>query len=187
MNNLHPVIHQTNTRACVPVVLLLDNIRSAYNVGSIFRTADAAGVQKLYLCGITPKGHQIKVRKTALGAEEVVPWEHSWDGVSVVRKLKAQGYRVVGAETLPGAVDIFEWSVRFPACIVLGNEVSGIQPELQQECEEFIKIPMLGIKQSINVAVAAGVICYEVLRQFRSRVRRNLEQVPAVGAVASAG
>ncbi len=151
----------------LPVAILLDNIRSAYNAGSFFRTADAAGIEKLYLCGITGTPDKNGIRKTALGAEETVPWEHSWDAVSVARGLIERGYQIAAIETTVHAVDLFDWQPRFPVCLVFGHEVDGIRPELAALCDTHVRIPMLGRKHSLNVATAGGVVLYELLRKYR--------------------
>jgi 23S rRNA (guanosine2251-2'-O)-methyltransferase len=151
----------------LPVCVLLDNIRSQYNAGSFFRTADAAGIDKLFLCGITGCPPAKTISKTALGAEDRVPWEHSWQPLDVISGLRERGFEIVAIETGAGSVDLFEWRPRFPVCVVFGNEVDGISPEVLDVCESRIRIPMLGLKHSLNVAVAGGIVIYELLRHFR--------------------
>jgi len=152
------------------VVVLLDNVRSLYNTGSILRTADAAGVERVVLCGITPRpdqgGRQRRaIAKTALGAEESVAWEYQADTGAALRALTADGYRIVALETSPAAVDLFTWSPDWPVCLVLGHERVGISDELAPLLlNTVIRIPMLGRKGSLNVATAAGVALYELLR-----------------------
>ena len=111
----------------LPVALLLDNVRSMYNVGAFFRTADAAAVEKLYLTGITSYPPKNAIRKTALGAEETVAWEHDWDSVRVLDALRARGYELAAVETSVHAVDLFDWTPRFPVCVIFGHEVEGIR------------------------------------------------------------
>ena len=152
----------------LPVSVLLDNVRSLYNVGSFFRTADAARIEKLYLCGITGRPPHAGIRKTALGAEETVAWEHSWDAAPTLYSLRQSGVEIAAVETTVHAVDLFDWTPRFPVCVVFGNEVDGIQPELSALCDTHVRIPMLGSKQSLNVATAAGVVIYELLRKYRA-------------------
>jgi len=152
------------------VVVLLDNIRSLYNTGSILRTADAAGVERVVLCGITPRpdqgGRQRRaIAKTALGAEHSVPWEYQPDARAALLSLTERGYHPVAVETSPNAVDLFEWTPRWPVCLVFGHEVDGVSSELSAHVEAVIRIPMLGEKRSLNVATAAGVVLYELLRQ----------------------
>jgi 23S rRNA (guanosine2251-2'-O)-methyltransferase len=151
----------------LPVCVLLDNIRSQYNVGSFFRTADAAGIEKLILCGITGCPPAKTISKTALGAEDRVPWEHSWRPLDVTGDLRERGFEIVAIETSAGSVDLFDWRPRFPVCAVFGNEVDGISPEVLDVCESRIRIPMLGLKHSLNVAVAGGIVIYELLRNHR--------------------
>jgi tRNA G18 (ribose-2'-O)-methylase SpoU len=151
----------------LPVSILLDNVRSLYNVGSFFRTADAAAIEKLYLCGITGRPPHKALTKTALGAEESVAWEHTWDPVSLARSLHARGFELAAIETSVHAVDLFDWQPRFPVCLVFGHETDGVRPELLALCDTHIRIPMLGRKHSLNVATAGGVVMYELLRKFR--------------------
>ena len=151
----------------LPVSVLLDNVRSMYNVGSFFRTADAAGVEKLHLCGITAAPPKRAIAKTALGAEETVAWDHTWDAASVSRSLHERGFEIAAIETSAHAVDLFDWQPRFPVCIVFGHEVDGIRPELLETCDTHIRIPMLGRKHSLNVATAGGVVIFELLRKYR--------------------
>ncbi|MBL8231234.1 MAG: RNA methyltransferase [Bryobacterales bacterium] len=151
----------------LPVSVLLDNVRSLYNVGSFFRTADAAAVEKLYLCGITGTPPKKALTKTALGSEEHVPWEHSWQPLEVARSLHDRGFELAAIETSVHAVDVFDWQPRFPVCLVFGHETDGVQPELLALCDTHIRIPMLGRKHSLNVATAGGVVIYELLRKFR--------------------
>lgn len=152
------------------VVIVLDNIRSLYNTGSILRTADASGVERVVLCGITPRpdqgGRQRRaIAKTALGAEDSVAWEYQPDPHAALQSLAAQGYQLVAVETSPNAVNLFEWTPRWPVCVVFGHEVDGVSSHLEAHVETVIRIPMLGQKRSLNVATAAGVVLYELLRQ----------------------
>jgi 23S rRNA (guanosine2251-2'-O)-methyltransferase len=151
----------------LPVRVLLDNVRSLYNVGSFFRTADAASIEKLHLCGITGRPPKKALTKTALGAEETVPWEHAWEAAPVLRALREQGYELAAIETSSHAVDLFDWAPRFPVCVIFGHEVDGIQPEISALSDTHVRIPMLGVKHSLNVATAGGVVLYELLRKYR--------------------
>jgi tRNA G18 (ribose-2'-O)-methylase SpoU len=152
----------------LPVAVLLDNVRSMYNVGAFFRTADAAGVEKLLLAGITSYPPKNGIRKTALGAEETVPWEHAWDPLPMLDRLRARGFELAAIETSMHAVDLFDWTPAFPVCIVFGHETDGIRPEVSERCDTHVRIPMLGRKHSLNVATAGGVVLYELLRKFRA-------------------
>lgn len=152
------------------MVVLLDNIRSLYNTGSILRTADAAGVERVVLCGITPRPDQGSrqrraIAKTALGAEDSVPWEHQPDTGTALARLMADGYQAVAVEPSPDAINLFEWTPRWPVCLVFGHERNGISSTLAPQVELVVRIPMLGHKRSLNVATAAGVVLYELLRR----------------------
>ena len=152
------------------VVVVLDNIRSLYNTGSIFRTADACGIEKIVLCGITPRpdqgGRQRRaIAKTALGAENSVPWEYHDDSRTALRKLIAEGYHAVVVENSDDAVNLFEWTPAWPVCLVFGHERVGVSPDLATLVDTVIRIPMFGQKRSLNVATAAGVVLYDLLRR----------------------
>ncbi|HEY1242251.1 MAG TPA: TrmH family RNA methyltransferase [Bryobacteraceae bacterium] len=153
----------------LPVCVLLDNVRSLYNVGAFFRTADATQIEQLYLCGITGRPPKRAITKTALGAEESVRWEHAWEPVPVAEQLRGRGYEIAAIETAVHAVDLFEWQPRFPVCVLFGHEVDGLRPELSERADTHVRIPMLGGKHSLNVATAGGVVLYELLRKYRAR------------------
>jgi 23S rRNA (guanosine2251-2'-O)-methyltransferase len=152
----------------LPVVILLDNVRSMYNVGAFFRTADAASIEKLCLCGITARPPKRAIAKTALGAEETVPWEHAWEPLPLIETLRARGHEIAAVETSVHAVDLFDWQPRFPVCLVFGHEVDGIRPGISALCDTHVRIPMLGTKHSLNVATAGGIVTYELLRKYRA-------------------
>jgi len=156
----------------LPVSVLLDNVRSGYNVGAFFRTADAVALEKLYLCGITGKPPNTEIHKTALGAEDSVAWEHSWDAPGVIRQLRQREVEVVAIETSVHAIDLFDWKPRFPICVIFGHEVEGVGQELSAMCDTHIRLPMLGRKHSLNVATAGGVVLYELLRKYRRMAER---------------
>ncbi len=142
------------------IVLVLDNIRSLYNVGSMFRSADGFGVSRIYLCGITGTPDQHGVQKVALGAENSVPWEKRGATWTVIEELKRAGYAAVGLERAPDAVDLAGFRPRFPLALVVGNEVRGLTPALRRRLDAVVAIPMSGVKESFNVAVACGVALY---------------------------
>lgn len=152
----------------LPVSVMLNNVRSLYNVGSFFRTADAAGIERLYLGGITGYPPKKELTKTALGAEEKVPWEHSWHPVEILKNLRQRDFEIAAIETSVHAVDLFDWTPRWPVCVLFGHEVDGVQTELLSYCDTHIRIPMLGSKHSLNVATAGGVVMYELLRKYRN-------------------
>lgn len=151
----------------LPVSLLLDNIRSMYNVGSIFRTADGAGVEALYLSGITARPPKKEISKTALGAEDSVLWHPSENAIETVDTLRHRGYEIAAIETAVTAVDIFDWQPRWPLLLLFGHEVEGINEDLLARCDTFVRLPMLGIKHSLNVSSAASIVLYELLRKYR--------------------
>jgi 23S rRNA (guanosine2251-2'-O)-methyltransferase len=152
----------------LPVAVLLDNVRSMYNVGAFFRTADGIGIEKLYLCGITAYPPKKAISKTALGAEETVAWEHGWDGHEMINSLRGKGYEIAAIETSLHSVDLFDWRPNFPVCVMFGHEVDGIRPEMLALADTHVRIPMLGQKHSLNVATAGGVVMYELLRKYRA-------------------
>src|SRR5437588_584192 len=119
----------------IPVSVLLDNVRSMYNVGSFFRTMDAAGCDRLYLCGITARPPKRAIAKTALGSEETVAWEYHGDPVALAHDLRARNLEVAAIETTPHAVDLFDWQPRFPVCLLFGHEVDGLNPQLLEACD----------------------------------------------------
>ena len=151
----------------LPVTVLLDNVRSMYNVGAFFRTADAAGIEKLLLGGITAYPPKHAITKTALGAEERVAWDHGWDAVQLLEGARARGCEIAAIETSPRSIDLFDWRPRFPVCLLFGHEVDGLQQRLLDRADTFVCLPMLGAKHSVNVATAGGVVLYELLRKYR--------------------
>lgn len=152
----------------LPASIVLKNVRSMYNVGSFFRTADASGAAKLCLCGITASPPKHAISKTALGAEEVVPWEHTWDAAGLVRRLRAEGCEIAAIETSLHAVDLFDWQPKFPVALLFGHETDGLTAELSAMADTHVRIPMLGKKHSLNVATAGGVVLFELLRKYRA-------------------
>ena len=154
--------------AKLPVTVLLDNVRSMYNVGSFFRTVDAAAAESLILTGITAFPPQPGIAKTALGAEESVRWEQGPDAAPLIERLRTRNYQIAAIETTPYAVDLFHWNPAFPVCIVFGHEVDGIRPDISALCDVHIRIPMLGRKHSLNVATAGGVVLFELLRKYQA-------------------
>ncbi|MDE2027916.1 MAG: RNA methyltransferase [Candidatus Omnitrophica bacterium] len=151
----------------LPVCVVLNNIRSLHNVGTIFRTADGAGVSKIWLCGITGYPPQGGIAKTALGAENHVPWEYRESIVGLVQELKEQGYQIVLLEQMKGSINHDIFKPRFPVCLVIGNEVSGVADALPDLCDAAIEIEMDGIKNSLNVAVAFGIAAYRLRSAFK--------------------
>ena len=152
----------------LPVVVLLENVRSLYNVGAFFRTADAVRLRRLILGGITGHPPQRMISKTALGAEETVRWEHTWNPGETVCCLRDAGYEIAAIETSVHALDLFDWQPRFPVCILFGHEADGLTAEMAALADTHVRIPMLGRKHSLNVATAGGVVLYELLRKYKA-------------------
>lgn len=157
----------------LPATLLLDNIRSMYNVGSFFRTADGAGVERLLLSGITARPPKTAISKTALGAEERVCWEPVDDVAATVEQLRQNNYEIAAIETSDRAVDIFDWRPRFPVCVLFGHEVDGLSTDLLGACDTHVRLPMLGLKHSLNVSCAGAIVMYELLRKYRILYARS--------------
>ena len=147
------------------IVLVLDNVRSAHNVGSAFRTSDAFGVDKVYLCGICPVPPSAELRKVALGAEEVVPSEHVDDAVDLVHRLQSAGYTVIAVEQTVNSVklDAFRREPGARYALVFGNEVDGVQQDVVDACNFSLEIPQVGTKHSLNVSVSVGVVLWGMI------------------------
>ena len=145
------------------VILILDNIRSMYNVGAIFRTADAAKVEKLYLCGITATPPRKEIEKTALKTIEYVPWEKCDDTIKLIQNLKNQGVQIVALEQTDNSINYKDFNFKKPVAIILGHEVDGVSDNLLQFCDGAVEIPMHGIANSLNVATAAGIILFHLI------------------------
>jgi len=143
-------------------ILVLPNIRSGHNVGAIFRTADGAGVDKLYITGYTPCPPHVQIDKVSLGAEKWMPWEYRKQTGMLLKELHKMGYNIVALEQTKTSQNIFNWSPKFPIALVLGNEKTGVSKSLLKYCDELVEIPMLGKKKSLNVSVAAGIAMYTI-------------------------
>jgi tRNA G18 (ribose-2'-O)-methylase SpoU len=156
----------------VPVCVVLENVRSLYNVGSFFRTGDAAGIEELHLTGYTGYPPHRGIAKVALGAEDKLPWSRSAESLPLLSKLRAEGRQIAVLETVPRAVDLFDWIPVFPLAIVFGNEVEGVTPAVSEQADVHVRVPMLGAKQSLNVAVVGGVVLFELLRKYRAMHER---------------
>lgn len=149
------------------LIVVCDNIRSALNVGAVFRSSDALGVSKIFLSGITPTPDDKKVAKTALGAEKTVEWEHVWNTVETLKRLKKEGYEIVSLEEARGAVWYFDVKLPKKMCLILGNEVDGVSREVLKMSNVITKIPMLRTKESLNVATAFAVAGFDFLRRSK--------------------
>jgi tRNA G18 (ribose-2'-O)-methylase SpoU len=149
-----------------PVSIILEDVRSALNVGAIFRTCDAVLAEQLFLTGITPYPPHNKIPKTALGATETVPWLYSKDRMAIVNDLSTK-MSLVALEITNEAIDLYDYKFPDKVGIVLGNEISGISKEVIEKCVAVIKIPMYGQKESLNVATSCGIVLYEIIRQWK--------------------
>jgi tRNA G18 (ribose-2'-O)-methylase SpoU len=152
----------------LPVSILLHDVRSMYNVGAFFRAADGAAIERLLLSGITARPPKSAISKTALGAETHVRWEPVESAAATAAALRSEGYELAAIETTLRAVDIFDWQPRFPVCVFFGHEVDGLDPDLLAFCDNHVRIPMLGLKHSLNVASAGAIVMYELLRKYHT-------------------
>ena len=151
----------------LPAYVVLNSIRSNYNVGSIFRTSDGAQIKKLFLCGYTPHPPKKEILKTALGSTESVAWEYVKDPKEILLKLKSQGVKICALELTDSSKNYYEISEKdFPLCLLVGNEITGVSQELLDMCDFSVEIPQYGIKQSLNVAVAYGIAIFELRKIF---------------------
>ena len=164
--NSSPSSDEVKKKRRRPVRVLLDNIRSLYNVGSIFRTSDAAGVEKIYLCGLTGKPPRAEIHKSALGAEQSVDWEYHNNPVKIIRQLKSEGYKIVVLEHTDQPKNFQQTKYEFPLCLIVGHEIVGVADEILELADYAIEIPMFGVKQSLNVAVAFGIAIYEIVKKW---------------------
>lgn len=148
--------------AKLPIVVVLDDVRSLNNIGSMFRTADAFLIEKIYLCGITATPPSPEIHKTALGAEDSVEWEYVTDAVSLVDRLKSEGYTVCAIEQVNGSVNMLDFAVdkEKKYAVILGNEVKGINQEVVDKVDYCIELPQYGTKHSLNVSITAGIVMW---------------------------
>ena len=144
--------------------LIAHNIRSLYNIGTFFRTSDALGISKIYLSGYSGKPPQAGIAKVALGAENVVPWEHYKNISQLIKKLKKDGVKIVALELDKKAINYLDFKPEFPLALLLGNEVRGVSSTLLKKADEVIYLPMKGIKESLNVGIAMAVASYQINR-----------------------
>ncbi len=152
-----------------PIAVVLDDVRSIYNVGSIFRTSDAARVEQLYLTGITGTPAHRGLHKTALGAQDTVAWQYAPEAAPVLRRLRAEGYTLAVLEITDTPTPTTAVTPEhFPLCLVVGNELTGVRDELVALADLALEIPQYGAKQSLNVAVAYGVAVFDLVRRYRS-------------------
>lgn len=146
------------------IFVLLENVRSLYNVGAIFRTADGAGVSRIFLSGITGRPPHREIRKVALGAEENIPWEYHPNSIKLIERLKKGKVQIVVLESTEISILYDEPNYQFPLCLVVGHEFHGVSEEVIRRADILVKIPMKGMKISLNVAVAFGIAVYEIIK-----------------------
>lgn len=161
----------------LPLVVVLDNVRSQHNVGAVFRTADAMRIERVVLCGICCCPPNAEIHKTALGAEDSVEWSYYKETLEAVRDLQAQGYTVYAVEQAHDSVTLEEISLQLSAvscpkiAVILGHEVFGVQQEVVDQCTQCIEIPQYGTKHSMNVSVTAGIVLYRLACSLRHATR----------------
>jgi tRNA G18 (ribose-2'-O)-methylase SpoU len=165
--------HSYDAIDVLPVVFMLERVRSLYNVGAFFRTAEAVRLESLILVGITATPPDARIAKTALGAESIVRWAHWAEARDPLDQLRARGFEIAVLDTVAPALDLFDWRPRFPVCVVFGHEVDGVRRETIARADVRVRIPMLGVKHSLNVATAGGVVAYELLRKYRAMIARR--------------
>jgi len=149
----------------LPVVVVLDNVRSLHNVGSVFRTSDAFLIEAIYLCGITATPPQAEIHKTALGAEDTVEWHYFEHTLDAVHQLKQKSYRILAVEQAENSIPLNEFPFENQRyALIFGNEVKGIDQTVMDDCGACIEIPQFGTKHSLNVSVAAGIVIWEIFK-----------------------
>lgn len=152
----------------IPLVIILDNIRSQHNIGSVFRTSDAFRIEKIYLCGITATPPHREIHKAALGSTESVDWQYVENTSTLIQQLKEEGYTIFAIEQAEGSilVDDFQYDYAAPLAIVFGNEVNGVDEEVMELVDGSIEIPQYGTKHSLNISVSAGIVIWELFKRF---------------------
>jgi len=152
-----------------PFVIVLDNVRSNFNVGSVFRTGDAFLVERIYLCAITSKPPHREITQTALGATESVEWKYFSNTIDAVKELKDLGFMIVGIEQAEGSVPLADFEVKsgLRYALIFGHEVYGVEQDILDECDHVIEIPQFGTKHSFNIAVSAGIVLWELNKSLR--------------------
>ncbi len=153
----------------IPITVVLDNVRSLNNIGSIFRSSDAFLIEKINLCGITAKPPHKDIQKTALGATESVEWEHQGKTIECIKKLKKEGYFCVAIEQTEDSISLENFKIKkqHKIAVIFGNEVKGVQQIVIDQCDACIEIPQLGTKHSLNIAVSAGIVLWELFKGMK--------------------
>jgi tRNA G18 (ribose-2'-O)-methylase SpoU len=153
----------------LPVVVVLDNVRSMHNVGSVFRTGDGFSIERLYLCGITAQPPHREIEKTALGATQSVDWVHFTETVDAVKSLKAEGYRIIAIEQASGSIMLNSYLPQSDQkyALIFGNEVNGVSEEVMKTIDECVEIPQFGTKHSFNIVISAGIVLWDFFAKLR--------------------
>lgn len=167
LNRLSPEEFEESKKT--PIVVVLDNVRSLHNVGSVFRTADAFLVEAIYLCGITSTPPHAEIHKTALGAEDTVKWEYVEDTTEVLQSLKEQNFTICAVEQAEGSTCLSDFKINKnqKTAIIFGNEVKGVQQKVIDCCDACIEIPQYGTKHSFNISVSAGIVMWELFKKLQ--------------------
>jgi tRNA G18 (ribose-2'-O)-methylase SpoU len=152
-----------------PIIVVLDNIRSLNNIGSVFRTSDAFLIEKIYLCGITAKPPHKEIHKTALGATETVDWEYVEDTLDLIKKLKKEGIKVASVEQAENSIMLNDFNIKpnQKYAVVFGNEVKGVQQSVVSASDYCVEIPQFGTKHSLNISVSCGVVLWDLFKKFK--------------------
>ena len=161
-----PSVEELKTLPRNPIIAIVENIRSMHNVGSIFRSSDGARIEELLLTGFTPLPPRPEITKTALGSTESVPWKYVKNSKEKINELKQKGYTIYTIEQTTKSRIYTEVKYKFPACLIMGNEVDGISDEIIELADYSVEIPMLGVKHSLNVSVAYGIMVYDMLAKY---------------------
>lgn len=170
-----PTIDELSPMERFPICCLVENVRSLHNVGSIFRTSDAVRLERLYLTGFTGFPPRREIEKSALGATETVPWVHSQNTNKIIQELKQKNIKLIALEHTSESKPYYEIKYDYPVCLLLGNEVDGLSEETVSLADQSIEIPMFGLKQSLNVSVAYGVVIFHILEQYLHTMNNSNE------------
>ena len=166
LNRLNVADYHNVTK--LPIIIVLDNVRSMENVGAFFRTADAFRIEAIFLCGITARPPHREIHKTALGAEESVSWRYFETTVEACEHLKAEGYCIFAVEQVESSIKLDDFTAPEKSAYIFGNEVDGVDDEVLKHCEQAIEIPQKGTKHSLNVSVSGGIIMYHLFNNLKS-------------------
>ena len=153
-----------------PLIVVLENIRSAYNVGSVFRTADAFLIEAIYIVGYSAKPPHKEIRKTALGAEDTVSWKYFKTSAEAIEDLRKENYKLYAVEQVKDSISLEKFSIDIKLAVIFGNEVTGVEQSTIHLCDGCIEIPQLGMKHSLNIATAAGVVLWEIVRTMINKI-----------------